>query len=108
MEGGDARRVRLDLAQLVACETAQAGHTVLQPAPMELVEPPELALIRRDDYLAAALRANAVFVAERVHEVGAATAERRLQGARCVVDALMNDAAVATRLVARDLRFTLE
>src|SRR5437763_11097556 len=34
-----SRRVRLDLTELVAGETTQSGHAVLEPAPVQLVEP---------------------------------------------------------------------
>ena len=50
-----AAAVRLDLAQLRRRQPPQPGHLVLAPAPLELVQAPQLAVVARDDQLAAAL-----------------------------------------------------
>ena len=70
--------MRLDLPQPAAVEPLQPRHAVLAPAPLELVEPPELAGVARDDQLAAALVGDAVLVAVLVEEPCALHAQLRL------------------------------
>ena len=63
-------------------------------APLELVEARELAVVQRDDDLPAALGGDAVLFAVVVQPCGALDAQPRLERARGVVDARMDDAAV--------------
>src|SRR5581483_6842000 len=104
----DAGRVRLDLAQLVALDPAQAGDAVRGRAPLELAQAVELRRVERDDELAARLQRDRALLAVGAEQLHAAPAERRLQRPRRVVDAGVDDAAVAARLVARDRVLLLE
>src|SRR4051812_9277157 len=74
VQAGKAHGVRLDLSQLVAGEASQTGHAVLEAATVQLVEPPQLVVVRRNDELAAALDPDPVRLAEGVHQVGATPA----------------------------------
>ena len=54
VEGGDPAGMRLDLAELVQIDPAQPGHPVGEAPPLQLGEPWQLRLPRRDDHLAGA------------------------------------------------------
>ena len=108
MEAGDAERVRLDLAQLVAVEPAHAGDAVRGRAPLELPQPLQLAFVEGDDELAALLVRDPALLDVRAQQLDAAPAELRLQRPGRVVDAGVDDAAVAAGLVERDVLLLLE
>jgi hypothetical protein len=98
---------RLALAQLLHRQPSHV-RAVRAAAPLELEHPWELALMRRDDDLAADLVVDVVLVAKRDESCRTRNRELRLEAARLVVDARMDDAAVATALVPRGARFLLE
>ncbi len=81
VEGGDAGRVRLDLAQPVGVESADAGHPVGARAALELVEGGQLVGAQRDDELAHAPDVDAALLAVGDHPRGAVDAQARLQRA---------------------------
>src|SRR5262249_43660744 len=100
----DPGRVRLDSAQLVALEHAQASHAVCDRTPLELGEPRQLALVDRDDQLPATLIREASLSHVPLECRLALGAQPRLEGARRVVDA----ARVVARLVGPDPRLLVE
>ena len=104
VQPGDAGDVRLELADLLGPEPPHAVEAVRAPAALELVERRQLASRRGDDDLAAALVRHAVLLAEAVHELAALDAVPRLQRARLVVEAGVDDAAVVAGLVRRRAR----
>ncbi len=101
VERPDARGVRLELAQPLRPDQLDARHAVRERAAVELVEPRQLVLARRDDDLAAAEHRDAALVAVREQPLRAVDAEPRLERAGRVVDAAVDDAARAPGLVAR-------
>src|ERR1019366_6239802 len=100
--------MRLDLPEFRGRERAQAREAVLPRAALELREGGQLGLFRGDDELAADLVRDAVSLAERYEQAPAFHAGFRLLGARLVVEARMDDAAVVARLVRGDLLLLLE
>jgi hypothetical protein len=108
VQAGDARDVRLDLAQLRPGEPAQAGHPVGGAAALELVEAGELLLVEGDDELAVAAGGDPADVAVLVQPAGAVDAQAGLERAGLVVDARVDDAAVVARLVEADDVLALE
>src|SRR5204862_4744430 len=103
VQAGDACAVRLELADLLGAQAAQARHLVGAAAALELVEARELALVQGDDDLAAALDGDAALVAVVVQARGALDAQARLERARLVVDAGVDDPGVVPGLAAADL-----
>jgi len=79
VQAGDARAVGLELSDLLGPQAAQAGHLVGAAATLELVEARELALVQRDDDLAAALDGDAALLAVVIEARGALDAQARLQ-----------------------------
>src|SRR5437667_7688856 len=108
MERANPAHLRLDLPEIVFVDESDAGRAVLACAHEQVVEAGELVLVDGDDDLAALLVRDAVLVAVRVELTAALHAEARLQRARRVVDAGVDDTAVVTRLVARRARLLLE
>ena len=104
MDARDAGRVRLDLAQLVALDPTQARHAVRRRPPLELAQAVELRRVERDDELPALAQRQPTLGAVGAQELAAAPAETRLERSRRVVDACVDDAAVVTGLVERDVR----
>ena len=74
------------------------GTCVGAAAALELVQARELALVQRDDDLAAALDGDAALLAVVVQARGALDAQARLQRARLVVDAGVDDPGVVAGL----------
>src|SRR4029434_6243611 len=68
-------------------------------ATMQFFQAGELALLRCDDDLAAALVSNSVLLAEAVHQLASFDAVLSFQGTGLVVEAGMDDAAVMARLM---------
>jgi hypothetical protein len=99
---------RATLPQPLRADQLQAGNAVGGAAAMQLLESWQLVLGRRDDDLAAALVRDAAFVAVRRQRRRALHAQACLQRSGGVVDARMDDAAVATGLMPRDLRLLVE
>ena len=108
VQAGHSARVGLELLYPVAVEPPQAGDPVRMPTALELVEPRQLVVARGDDDLAAALGRDAALVAVLVQQPRALDAQPRLERAGRVVDAGVDHAAVAPRLVHPDLAFLLE
>ena len=65
VQAGDARAVGLELGDLLGAQAAQAGHLVGAAAALELVQARQLALVQRDDDLAAALDGDAALARSR-------------------------------------------
>src|SRR5215207_434622 len=102
MQRVDADRVRLDRGDLVGADPPQFRNAVCDPPALELVEARQLLGAGGDDQLARPLRRDAPPLAVRVELGGAGDAQPRLQRARRVVDAGVDDAAGMAGLVARD------
>ena len=100
--------MRLDLAQRLPLEPAHAGNAVRPRSALELPQPVELALVERDDELAALLVREAALREVGAQQADAAAAELRLERARRVVDAGVDDAAVAAGLVERQVVLLLQ
>ena len=103
VQAGDARAVGLELGDLLGAQAPQARHRVGAAAALELVQARELALVQRDDDLAAALDGDAALLAVGVQARGALDAQPRLQRARLVVDAGVDDAGVVAGLAGAHL-----
>jgi hypothetical protein len=102
VQSRQAAHVRLDLAQLVGVEPAQALDAVRAPAALELVEPRQLTLARCDDQLADPHRADTGVLAVGVQLARTLHAQPRFQRTRRVVDAGVDHAAVRSCLPAAD------
>src|SRR5207245_4060762 len=98
VQRGDPGGVRLDLAELVRVQPAQARYAVGGSPALELLQPQKLAGVGGDDQLAATLGRDAALVAVVVQLPGALHAQPRLQRAGRVVDALVDDAGVVPGL----------
>jgi hypothetical protein len=108
VQAGDTADVRLDLGQLLSAQTAQPRHTIRRATALELVQPSQLLVRRGHDQLAAARRRDAALLTVRVQLAGAGHAQLRLQRARGVVDALVDDARVVAGLVSGDAPLPLQ
>ena len=108
MEGSDAGGVGLELVQFVGSEFADVGDAVGVAASVEFAHALKFGVVGGDDDLAATLGADAVFVAEGVHALGAGDGHAGLGGAGSVVEAGVDDAGVVAALVASDARFLFE
>ena len=100
--------VRLELAELVAVEPPRPRHAVRVCASLELAQAVELALVEGHDELPALDVRQRALRAVRPQQVDPAAAEAGLERPRRVVDPGVDDAAVAPRLVGRDLGLLLE
>ncbi len=108
VQPGDAGRMGLDLPQLVPLEPSHSRHAVLGRAPLELSQAADLGLFDGHDELAAFLVGDPPFRAVRVELRNPEAAEAGLQRAGRVVDPGVHDAAVAARLVRRDVGLLFE
>ena len=108
MQRSEPNHVRLDGAQLGAAQDAEPADTVRSRAPFELRQARELALLGRDDQLAAALVREGALGDVPFECALSGRAQLRLQRAGRVVDARMNHPRVVARLMHRDLRLLLE
>ena len=108
VQARDGGGVRLELAQLVALDPPQPGHGVRRASSLELAQPLELGLVDRDDELPALVVGEAALRAVGAQQLDAAPAQARLQRPGRVVDARVDDAAVAAGLVQRDVVLLLE
>ncbi len=104
----DSRGVRLELGEPLRADQLDARDAVRKRAAVELEEPRALLLTRRDDDLAAPEHRDPACVAIREQPLGAAHAEPRLERARRVVDAAVDDPARAAGLVRADDRLLVE
>ncbi len=100
--GREAGGVRLETADLLRSDAAHALKAVGRSPPLQLVETRQLLGIGGDDQLAAALVGDSLLGAEAVERPCALDAEPRLEGARLVVEAGVDDAAVVAALVGGD------
>ena len=75
---------------------------------VNVVEPGQIALVRRDDDLAATLRRDSVLLAVGVQRAASLHAQSRFERAWGVVDPRVDDAAVMSRLVCGDPILLLE
>ena len=90
-----AREGRLELARFGAAQPAQAFDAVAERAPLDRAQRLDLRRRRRDDELAAAPMADAARLAIGIEQAPAGDAEPRLQRAGRVVEAGVDDLAVA-------------
>ena len=98
----------LELPQALRTDQLEPGNTVRNATPVELLESRQLIGRGRDDHLAAPLVRDAVLVAVCGQRRRALDAQPRLERPGSVVDAGMDDAAVATCLMPRDLPLLVE
>ena len=108
MERAQPRDVRLELAQTLGPDLGDTRHAVGTTAPVQLVEPRELRLVGGDDHLAAAQHGDLSLLAVADQPFCALRAETRLERARRVVDATVDDPAGTAGLVQADLRLLVE
>src|SRR5439155_4354353 len=108
VQRGDPARVGLETLDLRCVDVAQARHAVGPSPPPELLEPGQLRGVGGDDQLAAAIDGDAALLAVVIQLARALDAEPRLQRARRVVDAGMDDARVVSGLVRADLALALQ
>ncbi len=108
MERAEASDVRLELAEALALDDRDVRNAVCKRAPVELLESRQLCLRRRDDDLAAPQHGDSTLVAEVEQPCRTGDAEPRLERARRVVDAAVDDAAGTAGLVRGDGRFLVQ
>ena len=94
-----------ELADLFRRQPAQPSKAIGQASAMKFLEPGDLRLGGGDDNLSATLVGDAVILAKPIHGVAAFGAKSGFEGARFVIQAGMNDAAVMARLVCADAVF---
>ena len=98
-DGREQRRLapecRLELARLGTAQPAQAAHAVRGRASLDRLQRLDLRRRRRDDELAAAAMADAARLAIGIERFAAGDAEGRLERPGSVVEAGMDDLAVA-------------
>lgn len=99
---------RLDLAQPVGVDEARAGHAVGHGAGVQVVEPGRLHLVEDDDHLAALVVGDVVPLHEVLQQTHPAPAQRRLEAARLVVEAGVDDPAVVPGLVGGEVLLLVE
>src|SRR5207302_100523 len=95
---GDPGHVRLALADLLGRQPPDALQAVGEPAALQLGQGRQLALVRGDDDLAAALVGDPVVGAVAVHQLPAVGAVLGLERAGLVVEAGVDDPAVVPGL----------
>ena len=108
MQRCEAARRGLDRAHLVGPDAREAGNAVGARPALEVVEALQVGGPGRDHELAAALRGDPALVAVRVQRRRAFHAQPRLQRARLVVEAGVDDAAVVRRLMGAERPLPLE
>ena len=94
--------MRLSLAQLIAAEPAQSAKFIFRAALLERLEPGYFQLVGGNDHFAADLMFDGVLAAELRHLTDSLHGHARLQGARFVIEAGVQDAAVVRALVAAE------
>ena len=99
--------MRLYLTKLVAIHHAQSGHAVGNPPLMQLLQARNLLRAGRDHQLAALLEWNTLLLAKALHGSSACDAVLRLQRTGFVVETGMDNPAIVTRLMGRDMIFLL-
>jgi hypothetical protein len=100
--------MRLDLAQLVFVEPAQATESVLGPTAKEIAGSVDFGFVRCHDDFAALLERDVVIAAERNHLAQPRERKLGLQRTRGVVQSGVQHAAVVRRLMTTDVRFLFE
>ena len=100
--------VRLQLAQLLAADHPDPGHPVGHGPLVDGLQPAQLALVEGDHHLAALVVGQAVAGAELPQQLHAPAAQPRLERPGHVVEAGVDDPAVAARLVPGQGRLLLE
>jgi hypothetical protein len=100
--------VRLELGEPLGADQLDAWDAVRERPAVELEQARALFLARRDDDLAAPEHRDPTRVAVGEQPLGAAHAQPRLQRARRVVDATVDDAARAAGLVRPHGRLLVE
>ncbi len=93
---------RLEIARLGAAQQAQAFHPIGRGTLLDRAQPLDLLRRGRDDELAAAPVADPVRLAVRIEQAAAPDAQLRLQRPGCVVEAGVDDFAVARADAAAD------
>ena len=99
---------RLDLPEIILAEKRHAVDAVRPGPHVKIVEAGQIALVRRDNDLAATLRRDSVLLAVGVQRSASLHAQPRFERARSVVDPRVDNAAVMPRLVCGDPVFLLE
>ena len=108
VQGGDPLHVRLQLRQLLAADHPHPRHPVGQGPLVDGPQPAQLTLVEGDHHLAALVVGQAVAGAELAQQLHAAPAQPGLERPGHVVEAGVDDPAVATGLVLGQGRLLLE
>ena len=108
VDGGDSvQHVRFQLQQALAADQF-ALHAVGLAAGQQVIHRPQFALVGGDDDLADALERDALALAKLLHHLLAGAAVDGLEGVGLVVDAGVQHAGVAPRLVIGQRRLLLQ
>ena len=99
VQGGDAAHVGFELAQLFGADDANAGNTVGERPLLDVIEPRAFDVVECDKNLAAGDPADSAFGAELLQQADTAAAEHGFDRAGLVVEARMDDPAVAPGLM---------
>ena len=109
VQGADAADVGFQLAQFFGPDYSNAGDAVGARPLLDVVQiARSFDLVERDQHLAAGDPADAADLAELFEQADAPAAQQRLVGTGLVVEARVDDAAVAPGLVGRQAVFLLE
>ena len=108
VERADPLYGRLDLPEIILVEKRDPFDAVRAGPSVDVVEPGQIALVRRDHDLAAPFGRDSVLLAVGVQRSASLHAQSRLERARGVVDPRVDNAAVMPRLVRGDPVFLLE
>ena len=106
-QAADSDHRRLTLGDLLSTDDRRRNLARLRPLE-QLAELGELCFVGRHDQLPAALVRNAMIAAEPNDRLVAGAAQQRLEASGLVVDARMDDSAVATSLVSPERLLLLE
>ena len=99
MEGGDAANARFDGTELIGVEHRDVGDAVGFGPLEDGAQPRDLNVAGGDDDLPALVDGDVVGVGELTQQGHPATAQRRLEAARFVVETRMDDTGVVSGLV---------
>ena len=105
MQGGDARGMRFNFAQLIAIEHANALKAVRGSTLMERVQARHLLLVRRDGEQTADVMGHGMIAAKFHHLADAADRELGFQCSGPVGESTVEDAAIVAALMAANVRF---
>ena len=100
--------LRLERSRLLTCEPDKIVNSIRFRAGLKRREARDLALVGRDDELAAAPMRHAIFAAEAIQHLLSLDAQTRFGQAGRVIDAGMNDLAVSRTYPRADGVFRLD